>query len=363
MVDRLYLAYTLADAEWLIAHPELLKEGKIIYSGIEPHLVFRSARIPADDAVELYRQLDFCTIANEAEYLRCKFEETLRKVGPDYGLSLIYQDIDILSCSLHLLYYFFYEAVTSYHFALAITRKYQPKEIWVNQSPFTAVTQWGLAPPPQTNYENQVWGYMRNIGVIIKDLEMTTTLKSSNAQEQQIDLVYKSQYEPWQPQHSQRATVNPSKNLLKSDVLLALQNNFLKNYAPIGEALANSFNLKTLDLIQQNLWLGWHDASDSIPVPLIQDLNNINSVQINQLLNDQRFSDAFLDYPLDIWKIVQSRVDLLLSFDIPFVRAWIECAHWVLAQVQPKFIVMAEEVSLAARSLGAVAKLYGVKNS
>ncbi|MEH1960621.1 MAG: hypothetical protein V7L05_12215 [Nostoc sp.] len=361
MVDRLYLAYTLADAEWLIAHPELLKEGKIIYSGIEPHLVFRSARIPADDGVELYRRLDFCTIANEAEYLRCKFEQTLRQVGPDYGLSLIYQDIDILSCSLHLLYYFFYEAVTSYHLALAILRRYQPKEIWVNQSPFTAVTQWGLAPPPQTNYENQVWGFMRNIGVIIKDLEIPNTLKSSNVQEQKINLIYRSQYQPWQPQHSQRPTVNQSKNSLKSDVLLALQNNFLKNYAPIGEALANSFNLKTLDLIQENLWLGWHDASDSIPVPLIQDLDNTSSVQINQLLNDQRFSDAFLEYPLDIWKIIQSRADLLLSFDIPFVRAWIECAHWVLAQVQPKFIVMAEEVSLAARSLGAVAKLYGVK--
>lgn len=361
MADRLYLAYTLADAEWLIAHPELLQEGKIIYSGIEPHLVFSSARISADDAVELYRKLDFCAIANEAEYLRCKFEQTLRKIGPDYGLSLIYQDIDILSCSLHLLYYFFYEAITSYHLALAILRKYQPKEIWVNQSQFTAVTQWGLAPPPQTNYENQVWGSMRNVGVIIKDLEIPTTLHSSNAQEQQINLIYRSQYQPWQPQPSQRTTLNQSKNSLKSDVLLALQNNFLKNYAPIGEALANSFNLKTLDLIQQNLWLGWHDASDSIPVPLIQNLDNASSVQINQLLNDQRFSDAFLDYPLDIWKIIQSRVDLLLSFDIPFVRAWIECAHWVLAQVQPKFIVMAEEVSLAARSLGAVAKLYGIK--
>ncbi|WP_292702841.1 methyltransferase domain-containing protein [Nostoc sp. NMS2] len=361
MVDRLYLAYTIADAEWLIAHPELLKEGRVIYSGIEPHLVFCSAGIPADDAVELYRQLDFCTIANEAEYLRCKFEQTLRQVGPDYGLSLIYQDIDILSCSLHLLYYFFYEAVTSYHLAVAILQKYQPKEIWVNQSPFTAVTQWGLAPPPQTNYENQVWGSMRNIGVIIKDLEIPNTLESSNVQEQQIDLIYRSQYQPWQPQDRQRSAVFPTKNSLKSDVLLALQNNFLKNYAPIGEALANSFNLKTLDLIQQNLWLGWHDASDSIPVPLIQDLNNVSSIQINHILNDRRFSHAFLDYPLDIWKIIQSRVDLLLSFDIPFVGAWIECSHWVLAQVQPKFIVMAEEVSLAARSLGAVAKLHGIK--
>ncbi len=361
MVDRLYLAYTIADAEWLITQPDLLKEGKIVYSGIEPHLVFRTARIPADDAVELYRQLDFCTIANEAESLRCKFEQTLRQIGPDYGLSLIYKNIDILSCSLHLLYYFFYEAVTSYHLALAIIRKYQPKEIWVNQSPFTAVTQWGLAPPPQTNYENQVWGAMRNIGVIIKDLEIPNTLKSSNAQEQQIDLTYRSQYQPWQPQYSHRETVSQSKNALKSDVLLALQNNFLKNYAPIGEALANSFNFKTLDLIQQNLWFGWHDASDSIPVPLIQDLDNTSSIQINQLLNDRRFTDAFSDYPLDIWKIIQSRVDLLFSFDIPFVCAWIECAHWVLAQVQPKLIVMAEEVSLAARSLGAVAKLHGIK--
>ncbi|MEH2349524.1 MAG: methyltransferase domain-containing protein [Nostoc sp.] len=361
MVDKLYLAYTIADAEWLITQPELLKQGKIVYSGIEPHLVFRSAGIPADDVVELYRQLDFCTISNEAENLRCKFEQTLRQVGHNYGLSLIYQNIDILSCSLHLLYYFFYEAVTSYHLALAILRKYKPKEIWVNQSPFTAVTQWGLAPPPQTNYENQVWGSMRNTGVIIKDLEIPDTLESSNTHKQQIDLIYRSQYQPWQPQHSQRATVNQSKNSLKSDVLLALQNNFLKNYAPIGEALANSFNFKTLDLIQQNLWFGWHDASDSIPVPLIQDLNNTNSIEINQFLNDRRFSDTFLDYPLDIWKIIQSRVDLLLSFDIPFVRAWIECSHWVLAQVQPKFIVMAEEVSLAARSLGAVAKLHGIK--
>ena len=123
MTDRLYLAYTRADAEWLVSHPEILKAGKVVYSGIEPHLVLRSAGIVADDAVDLYRKLDFCVIMSEAKCLQSKFEQTLREVAPNYGLSLIYQDIDILSCSIHLLYYFFFEAVTSYHLAVAILQK------------------------------------------------------------------------------------------------------------------------------------------------------------------------------------------------------------------------------------------------
>jgi predicted O-linked N-acetylglucosamine transferase (SPINDLY family) len=359
MIDRLYLAYTRADAEWLVSDPELLKAGKIIYSGIEPHLVLRSAGISADDAVDLYRQLDFVVITNEVEYLRSKFEQTLRKVSSDSGVSLIYRDIDVLFCSLHLLYYFFFEAVTSYHLAIAILRKYKPNEIWVNQSPFTPVTQWGLAPPPQINYENQVWGAIRNERVTIKPLEIPN-VESSNYQQEQFNFVYRSQYQPWQPQNNQINTVNPGISSLQSDILLALQSNFIKNYAPIGQGLANSLNVKTLDLIQETLWFGWHGNSHSISVP-VKYVGNISTEQINQILNDRRFAVAFSDYPLDIWRIIQSRVDFLLCFDIPIVCSWIERAYWILDAIDPKFIVMAEEVSLPARSLGAVAELHGIK--
>ncbi|HEY9691121.1 MAG TPA: methyltransferase domain-containing protein [Oculatellaceae cyanobacterium] len=361
MVERLYLAYTRADAEWLVSHPELLKTGEIVYSGIEAHLVFQSAKIPAQDAVKFYLKLDFCTITTEVDNLRDKFEQICRQVSPDYGLSLIYRDIDVLSCSVHLLYYFFYEAITSYHLAVAILQKYKPKEIWVNQLPLTPVTQWGLAPPPQTNYENQVWGAMRNKGFVIKPLEIPNTLESSPSTVKLGKLIYKSQYQHWQPQNSQKNTWNKSINSLESEVLLALQRNFTNNYAPIGQALANSFNLKTLDLNEGTFCSGWYGESSSVPVPLTGDVGALGEVEINQLLNDHRFYSGFWDYPLDIWRIVQPRVDLLWCFDIPIVRSWIDRAYWVLKEVRPKLIVMAEEVSLPARTLGKVAQLQGIK--
>ncbi|MBW4576223.1 MAG: methyltransferase domain-containing protein [Aphanothece sp. CMT-3BRIN-NPC111] len=361
MVERLYLAYTRADAEWLVSHPELVKTGEIVYSGIEAHLVFKSAKIPAQDAVEFYLKLDFGTITTEVDNLRSIFEQICRQVSPDYGLSLIYRDIDVLSCSVHLLYYFFYEAITSYHLAVAILKKYNPKEIWVNQLPLTPLTQWGLAPPPQTNYENQVWGAMRNKGFVIKALEIPNTVESSPNTVKAGELIYRSQYQHGQPQGSQETTWNQSKSSLKSDVLLALQRNFTNNYAPIGQALANSLNLKTLDLNEGTLWSGWYGESSSVPVPFTGDVGALSEVQVNQLLNDDRFSTGFLDYPLDIWRIVQRRVDLLLCFDIPVVRSWIERAYWVLKEVRPQLIVMAEEVSLPARTLGKVAQLQGIK--
>ena len=236
MVERLYLAYTCADAEWLVSHPELLQAGEIIYSGIEPHLVFHSAKISAHDAVDLYLKLDFCTITSEVETLLCKFEQILRQVIGDYGLSFIYRDIDVLSCSVHLLYYFFYEAITSYHLAVAILQTYKPKEIWVNQSPLTPVTQWGLAPPPQTNYENQVWGAMTYEGIVVKALGIPNADSFSSTVEQ-VDLVRRSQHQLLQHQPARKDLDNPNISSLNSHDLLAIQSNFKNNYATIEQAL------------------------------------------------------------------------------------------------------------------------------
>jgi hypothetical protein len=378
VAERLYLAYTHADAEWLLSQRDVLT-GEIVYSGMEPHLVFRSAGISAHDAVEIYRKLDFCAITSEADKLHRQFVQTLREVGVDYGLSFAYKGVDLLACSAHILYYFFYEAVVSYQLADVILRTYNPREVWVNQSPLAPVTHWGV-DPPRINYENQVWGALRNVSIVVKPLGNGVATSSGISIGKVVPARWK-QHWLWRSRRavgaakrritrlltSQVRRIQESmvrRNILRADVLFALLHPyFTENFALIGQALAGSFNLCTLDLNDDSpqLWLEWRDGLHSTLVPSMRDTGDTSEVQIGQCLDDIRFPSAFSDYPLDIWRLIRPRVDFLFRVDLPRVRAWVDRAQWIFARIRPKLIVLPEEVSLPARTLGTVARLYGAK--
>ena len=366
----LFLAYTQDDARRLIANPTLLSEGVVICTRLEPYLVLRQAQVEVCDVTELYQALDFSDIHSKAALLLVSFQERLSACGSQYGFSFLYKEIDLLSCNVHLLYYFFCEALTAYALAVSIVAKYQPDEVWVNTQPFTRVSQWGLAPPPPTNFENLVWPLIKRPNFVLKDLNTIADIDNGHgldrllAQESPLGSP-EGKAPPGQSLGDVSSTPSapPAPSVpgdFSSDILIALQANFLRNYGPIGRQLAESFSISTFDFSARRLSLGWPQGEQAVTFAPTGQNTFLSKEVVSQLLQDAALVGVFSDLPFDLWPLLLPRVRLLLNADIPNAKIQVDISLQALALTRPRLAVLPETGSPLAKTFGAVAQLLGI---
>lgn len=355
MPSSLFLAYTAADANWIISHPELITSGQVLYSGIEPHLIFKKANIAAQDITEFYHQINFPEIYLRAKSWHEKFEYILRQIGQKHTYDFSYKGIDLISCSINLLYYFFYEASIAYYLALAILTTYHPQHIWINSSPIAPTTRWGFAPLPRISYENQIWPVLRGQSVTIHPIGKLQSIEVASYTSKNRG----NPYQPKEPPGDQ--IIHHLDSMIKSNILFALQNNFLKNYAPIGQSLTKLFPISTFDLSTGQLIQGWLNGRF---VAISHQPRNLSISQASHIFGSifqtLDSSDYCSDDSINLWPLIKSRIQLFMNDDLPEVMIWTDTSSKVLSQIKPQLLVLAEEVSLPARTLGALATNLGI---